>query len=185
MKFVIVFGPGAVGKMSVGKAIADKTQMKLFHNHMSIEAIRPVFNFGTKPFNRLVTMIRMETFKEVAKSDLEGLVFTFVWALDLPSEIEYVDRIVEIFKKEKVEIFYVELESSLKIRLKRNKHEDRLLEKPSKRNMEISEKVLYHEEKYRLNSKEGEFDGLNFIKINNENLEPEEVAEKVIQHFGW
>ena len=51
MKFVIIFGPSAVGKMSVGKALAEKTALKLYYNHMSIEAVRPVFDFGTPEFN--------------------------------------------------------------------------------------------------------------------------------------
>lgn len=185
MKFVIIFGPSAVGKMSVGKAIADKTGMKLFHNHMSIEAVRPVFDFGTPSFNRLVTMIRMETFKEAAKSDMEGLIFTFVWALDLPSEFEYINRAVKVFEEANAEIFYLELEASLETRLERNKHEIRLLEKPSKRELETSKNILYYEEKYQLNTKEGEFNRPNHLKINNENLEPSEVAEMVIEHFGW
>jgi hypothetical protein len=49
MKFIIIFGPSAVGKMSVGQALADMTDMKLFHNHMSIEAVRPIFDAHRSP----------------------------------------------------------------------------------------------------------------------------------------
>lgn len=185
MKFVIIFGPSAVGKMSVGKALADQTGLKLYHNHMSIEAVRPVFDFGTTEFNRLVELHRIEMFKAVAKSNLEGLIFTFVWALDLPTEFEYINRAVKIFEKQNAEIFYIELEASLETRLVRNKHEIRLLEKPSKRNLEVAESVLLHEQKYKLNTKEGEFDRQNYIKINNEDLKPEEVAKMVVENFGW
>lgn len=185
MKFVIIFGPSAVGKMSVGKAIAEKTDLKLYHNHMSIEAVRPVFDFGTPEFNRLVELNRIEMFKAVAKSDLAGLIFTFVWALDLPEEFDYINRAVQIFEKENAEIFYVELEASLETRLVRNKQDSRLLEKPSKRNMEVAESVLYHEQKYQLNTIEGAFNLSNHLKINNESLEPHEVANMIIEHFGW
>lgn len=185
MKFVIIFGPSAVGKMSVGKALAKKTDLKLYHNHMSIEAVRPVFDFGTPEFNHLVELSRIEMFKAVAKSDLAGLIFTFVWALDLPEEFEYINRAVKIFEKENAEIFYVELEASLETRLVRNKQDSRLLEKPSKRNMEVAESVLYHEQKYQLNTSEGAFKLPNHFKINNESLEPDEVADMIIEKFGW
>ena len=135
--------------------------MKLYHNHISIEAVRPIFDFGTSPFNRLVSLFRLETIKEVANSDLVGLIFTFVWALDLPEEHEYVDNIVKIFEDKGIEVYYVELEASLETRLIRNKHEKRLLEKPSKRDLDTSERVLHHEEKYQLNSKKGEFNRPN------------------------
>jgi len=185
MKFVIIFGPSAVGKMSVGKALAEKTDLKLYHNHMSIEAVRPVFDFGTPEFNRLVELHRMEMFKAVAQSDLAGLIFTLVWALDLTEDFEYVKKAVEIFEEVNADVFYIELEASLETRLVRNKHEVRLLEKPSKRNLELAESVLHYEGKYQLNTKEGEFDFPNHLKINNENLKPEEVADIVIEHFGW
>ena len=185
MKFVIIFGPSAVGKMSVGKALAEKTGLKLYHNHMSIEAVRPVFDFGTPEFNQLVELHRIEMFKAAAKSDLEGLIFTFVWALDLPKEFEYIKRAVNIFKEQNALIFYIELEASLETRLVRNKHETRLFEKPSKRNLEVAESILHYEQKYQLNTKGGEFDNQNYIKINNEKLTPEEVTKRVVEHFGW
>jgi len=35
MQLVIIFGPPAVGKMTVGRALAERTGFKLFHNHMT------------------------------------------------------------------------------------------------------------------------------------------------------
>ena len=35
MKFVIIFGPPAVGKMTVGYELAKFTGLKVFHNHMT------------------------------------------------------------------------------------------------------------------------------------------------------
>ena len=43
MKLVILFGPHAVGKMTVGQALSRITGLKLFHNHMTIELLAPLF----------------------------------------------------------------------------------------------------------------------------------------------
>ena len=186
MKFVLIFGPSAVGKMSVGQALAEQTGLKLFHNHMSLELAYCFFDFGTPSFRRLSELFRFEIFKEVAKSDLLGMIFTFVWAFDLPKEEAYVDRIITIFQEANAEIFYVELEAAFAKRLERNKHPHRLQHKPSKRNIENSEKVFkHHEDNYRLNSNPGEFTRPNYIRINNDELSPIEVAEKIIQEFSW
>ena len=186
MKFVLLFGPPAVGKMTVGRELANLTGLKLFHNHMSIEVVRPFFDFGTPSFNRLVSLIRFETFKEVAQSDLKGMVFTFVWAFNLPKEEEYVDSIIRIFEEAKAEIYYVELEASLEERLKRNRHPERLQEKPSKRDVEHSEKVMLNEVKrFRMNTLEGEFKRKNYLKINNTDLSPEETALMIKEGFKW
>ena len=43
MKLVLLVGSGAVGKMTVGQALAKKTGLRLFHNHMMIEPVIEVF----------------------------------------------------------------------------------------------------------------------------------------------
>jgi len=186
MKFVLIFGPAAVGKMTVGKALAGRTGLKLFHNHMSLELAFNFFEFGTPQFKHLSELFRFEIFEQVAGSDLDGLIFTFVWAFDDPKEDAYVDRIVDIFKAGNAETYYVELEASQATRLERNVQEDRITAKPSKKDLERSSNMLkYHDEKYRMNTLEGEFKRPNYIKINNENLSAEAVADQVVQYFKW
>ena len=107
MKLVILFGPPAVGKMTVGQELEKITGLKLFHNHMSIELARNFFDFGTPAFNRLTNLFRFEIFKEVANSDLEGLIFTFVWAFGLEKEEAYVNSIVEIFEEAGADIHLI------------------------------------------------------------------------------
>ena len=47
MKLVILFGPQAVGKMTVGQELAKQTGLKLFHNHMTIDLVSNFFDYGT------------------------------------------------------------------------------------------------------------------------------------------
>ncbi len=61
---VFLFGPPAVGKMTVGGALSRLTGLPLAHNHLSIEAVLPVFGYGEPAFNRLVTTIRKERIAE-------------------------------------------------------------------------------------------------------------------------
>ncbi|KAA1807131.1 hypothetical protein FXB61_003723 [Bacillus cereus] len=39
MKLILIFGPQAVGKMTVGQELATLTGLKLFHNHMTIDLV--------------------------------------------------------------------------------------------------------------------------------------------------
>ena len=43
MKLVFLFGDAAVGKMTVGQQLTKITDLKLFHNHMSIEPVLEIF----------------------------------------------------------------------------------------------------------------------------------------------
>ncbi|MEM6807387.1 MAG: AAA family ATPase [Bacteroidota bacterium] len=183
--FIIIFGPAAVGKMSVGKALAAKTGLKLVHNHMSIELVLNFFDFGEKGFRKLDKAIRTAILQEIAESDYPGAIFTYVWALDEPSDEEYLQTFIEYFNKVGADTHFVELEASLETRLHRNVQPDRLAAKASKRDVERSKSALLSDEKrYRLNSNEGEFEGKSHIRINNNDLGPEEVAQKIIEAFN-
>ncbi len=46
MNFVVILGPPAVGKTTVGYELAKRTDMKVFHNHMTIDPILEFFPFG-------------------------------------------------------------------------------------------------------------------------------------------
>ena len=50
MKLIVIFGPPAVGKMTVGKELSRITKLKLFHNHMSIELVNKFFDFWNTKF---------------------------------------------------------------------------------------------------------------------------------------
>ncbi|ASI83880.1 hypothetical protein ACS94_05390 [Bacillus cereus] len=58
MKLILIFGPQAVGKMTVGQELATLTGLKLFHNHMTIDLVSPIFDYSTKEAKRLVSLFR-------------------------------------------------------------------------------------------------------------------------------
>ena len=70
MHFVLIFGPPAVGKMTVGHELAKRTGFKLFHNHMTVEPVLDIFEFGSPPFNRLVDEFRRRVIEEAVAGEL-------------------------------------------------------------------------------------------------------------------
>ncbi|ANF97864.1 AAA family ATPase [Paenibacillus bovis] len=185
MKLVILFGPQAVGKMTVGQHLAAKTKMKLFHNHMSIDLVSSFFDYSTPAGKRLVNLIRREIFEEVSQSDLEGLIFTYVWAFDLQSDWDYIEQVAALFESRGGTVYYVELEADMEQRIQRNKTENRLQHKPTKRDIQWSEKDLIEtHEQYRLNSLPGELQKTNYLRINNTDLDAEAAAEMIVTRFA-
>ncbi|WP_449537687.1 AAA family ATPase [Ferdinandcohnia sp. Marseille-Q9671] len=184
MKLVLLFGPQAVGKMTVGQELTKLTDLKLFHNHMTIDLVSHFFDYGTDEGKRLVKLFRQEIFEEVSKSDLYGMIFTFVWMFNLKSDWDYVAELAELFESRGATVYYVELEADLDERLERNKTPNRLEHKPKKRDIEWSENDIKQTmEKHRLNSVEGEIPFQNYLKINNTNLSAEEVAIMIKDRF--
>ena len=181
---LFILGPPAAGKMTVGAEIAARTGLRLFHNHLAIEPVLRFFPFGSPPFGRLVGRFRRDLIEEVAASDLPGLIFTFVWAYDLPEDEQAVRDFAEPFPRRGGRVHYVELQASQEERLRRSAGESRLAEKPSRRDLETARRQLVElDEQYQLNSN-GRFDGrADYLRIDNTHLEPADVATQVITHF--
>ena len=183
-KFVLIVGPQAVGKMTVGQELAKKTGYKLFYNHMTIEMVRLIFDYDKKAYKRMNNKIREIVIKEFSKSNEKGIIFTgcFDFGNNVDKEMKEVNKWVKDYD----DYFVVELETTLEERLKRNKTENRLKHKESKRDLEWSEnELLASMKKHQMNSNEGQGEKLfkNFIKINNTNLSAEEVADIIKDKF--
>jgi hypothetical protein len=182
---VIIFGPPAVGKMAVGKVLAGRTGLKLFHNHMALEPVLQIFPFGSDPFNRLVRRFRDDIFQEVAASALPGLIYTCMWDLDSELDRAYIDQLCSLFRSHGAAAHFVELHAPLEERLRRNRTELRLHEKPSKRDIEASEQRLRaREQDRRMNSNTDFFYPAAHIRIDSCALAPEKVASIIIERFG-
>ena len=183
MKLVFIFGNGAVGKMTVGQELMKTTNLRLFHNHMTIEPVLEIFgNFNTKAIVRL----RNAIFEEFAESNNYGMIFTFMWAFDVKEDWDYVENIRKIFEPHNTEFYYVELIASKEARLARNITENRLRHKPSKRDIEASNRrLMIDDESHRFESYQGEIPFDNYIKIDNTDLPAEEVAKIIKENFDF
>lgn len=183
-KFVLIIGPQAVGKMTVGQELAKITDYKLLYNHMTIEMVRLIFDYDKKAYARMNQLIRYEIFKEFSKSNEKGIIFTgcFDFGNDFEKEKEETEKWMALFE----ESYVVELETTLEERLRRNKTENRLAYKASKRDLEWSQKDLFRSlKKHKLNSDPGEGEKIfkNYLKINNTNISAKEAAERIKEKF--
>ena len=113
------------------------------------------------------------------KSDNDGMIFTFMWAFDMPTDREYIMSVASKFDQ----VYCVELIADRSVRFERNKTENRLKNKASKRDLVISEQRLLNEEKYRLVSEEGDIPFENYFRIDNTNLAPDVVAKMIKEKF--
>lgn len=181
MKFVLIFGDAAVGKMTVGQELVKITDLRLFHNHMTIDPVREVF--GDPRRWDIIERLRTLIFEEFAASDNYGLIFTFMWIFDSKYDWERVERMENIFRKHNADIYYVELRAPLEVRLQRSGTENRLNHKPSWRDKEKSENYLRNHGN-RCISNDGEITFENYIKIDNSNIAPHIVAKMIKENFS-
>ena len=182
MDLIVLIGSGAVGKMTVGQELMKITDFRLFHNHHMIEPVIEIFG---KFDGGAVSRLREVVFEEFMKTDYQGMIFTFMWAFDSPGDWEYIKSVTDRFEATGGTVYYVELVADRAVRLERNRSENRLKNKASKRDIAASEgRMLREETKYRIVSNEGEVPFENYIKIDNTHLEPDVVARMIKERFN-
>ncbi|MDP5170015.1 MAG: AAA family ATPase [Bacteroidia bacterium] len=185
-KFFLITGPPAVGKMSVGQALAQRMDYVLFHNHHSIEFALSFFSFGSPEFGALNEGIRQLMFRTAAESEqLKGFIFTLVWAFDRQDDWDYVADLKARFQEKGWEFYLLELFAPLEVRADRNEDPHRLAQKPSKQDPELRRKGLFGmEEKYQMNATPGQITEPNYLRIDNSVLSPEAVVDQIVAYFG-
>lgn len=180
---IVVCGPQAVGKMTVAESLRDKLKYNLMMNHDSIEVSDRIFGFATPAQKEFNAIFREKAFELAVKHNVD-LLFTYVCAFEMPEEREYLTSLAELFQSNGGNFYFVELNADLETRLARNETPHRMERKASKRDVAWSKSNLLKDtEKHRLNSDCDEFWFENHMKIDNTNLEPDEVADMVINKF--
>ncbi len=108
MEFVFIFGRPATGKLTVASELARLTGHRLFHNHLIVDAVKAVYDFGTAGFIALRDELWRAAFTRLARDpDLPGLIFTFNPESSVPQD--FVDDLFALFEKAGAEIKCVEL----------------------------------------------------------------------------
>jgi broad-specificity NMP kinase len=173
MKLIFIYGPPAAGKLTVATALAKQTGFKVFHNHLSIGCIQPIFEFGTASFWKLVEMIRLETIAEAARTG-QDLVYTFCYAKD--QDDPHIEKVVRSVEENGGEVCFVLLTCRRDELEKRVVSEDR--KKFSKaNNLGILTEIL---EKYDLFSP---VPGRESLEIDNTDVPAKEAAKQIIEHY--
>ncbi|GAB2488663.1 hypothetical protein GCM10008929_11510 [Alkalibacterium psychrotolerans] len=190
MDLVLLVGPQAVGKMTVGKALEERIEARLLFNHETIDLFARFLGYTGETF-RLSERVRLDFFKAFTKNPktnaTQGIIFTVVAGFDQDGDWKVLRDWTELFLDAGGNVYFVELEADLKERLERNKSDYRLEKKPSKRNLDFSEaELLDSMKKHRLNSETGEvaekLPGVHYLRLNTTALSAEETADSI---KGW
>lgn len=181
---LVIFGPPAVGKMTVAQSVAARLSFKVFHNHAILEPLLDVFSYETESFQRLLRRFRLDVIAEAARTGV-SLVFTYAWALELAGDRVELEHYVAPYVERGLPVRFVELAADLQTRLERNRSAHRLAEKKSKRDVEWSDGNVRDLDVHQLNSHAGLaaaeplLTGFPHVLIETADLDAQQVAERV------
>ena len=109
MDVLFVHGPAAAGKHTIGTLLSTLVDMPLFHNHLVVDAVSALFDFGTEPFIQLREAMWLAAF-EVAADASRSFIFTF--NPEATVEADLIERLDAIVTARGGRVLYVELTCS-------------------------------------------------------------------------
>jgi shikimate kinase len=120
-RLVFLYGPPAVGKLTVARAIADRLPFRVLHNHLTIDAVTEVLPFGSDVFWRVVGRFRRDLVAAAAEQEID-LIYTYVFA---PGDEQHVADIVLPYEKAGGVVLFVQLLAPREVLLQRVLEESR------------------------------------------------------------
>ena len=176
---VFIIGAPAAGKMTIGQELSKLTGATLFFNHQPIDFALEIYQDFTEEMWEFVRGITFSFLGSSARNQ-RSVILTDVIDFSNQYQLMYLKQIQDLLDNYHQELLFVELETSLEERLRRNRTENRLKHKPLKRHIEVSEREILETDKTdQLNSQKQPSGLHHYLKIDNTNLSAEEVAKQI------
>jgi len=178
---IFLMGAPAVGKMTVGQALARLTGFQLFHLHQVIDLVLDYFPYGSPGYLRLVPGYRALFFEEAAKAGMQ-LITTGGWLIDDPYDTDCIRRYTQPYVEVGGRVQFVELLASLETRLARNRTENRRRHKKTDWSTDAHLREL--DALWRFDT--GGVLPLDFplLRIDTEHLSAEATAARIVSELG-
>ncbi len=122
MRLVFIYGPPAVGKLTVATELARQTGYHLFHNHLTVLPVAALFPERGPQRTHLLKHIRLELLTAAARAD-RNVIFTMAYSgtMDNP----FVAAIVQVVKSYGGQVDFVQLAASVETLMERVENESR------------------------------------------------------------
>lgn len=124
MKLIYLHGPPAAGKYTIAKTLEAKIGARVFHNHLTIDVAKAIFDFGTPAFWELVYSLRLQCITTAAQQT-EGLV-TYTSCYSHPHNLPFFEKIEDAVLSAGSELLPVYLQCDVTELEKRVSNDSRL-----------------------------------------------------------
>jgi|JI10StandDraft_1071094.scaffolds.fasta_scaffold21976_1 dephospho-CoA kinase len=181
-KVIFIYGAPAAGKLTTAKALSEITGFKVFHNHLSTDLVRSLFERGNVTGDTLIVRLRLELLELAVKEGIDGIILTGVYAHDFvyangKTDDWYVTELERIVESNGGEFYGVQLVTSKETLLKRVVETDRQQWKKIHSTEVLEQALEKHDHTQPAPLK-------NNLVIDNTNTPAHEVAKQICAFAG-
>jgi chloramphenicol 3-O-phosphotransferase len=171
VKLIFLYGLPATGKLTVARELSALTGYKVFHNHLVVDLLLSVFEFGSEGFVQIREEIWLSVFRHARESGLPGLIFTF--APERTVGEGFVDEVVKLVG----EVDFVKLVCPLPELMDRLDHPGR------RERQKLTSRTMF--EQLRV---DGSFDDSYMpaprVQVDTSTCSPGEAARRIVDGLG-
>lgn len=175
MKLVFLYGPPAVGKLTVAQELHNKLGYKLLYNHMIINLIDNLFPFHNPSRRKLTREFRIRIIEEAIENNL-NLIVTAGTA-GSPTLFDYFAELIQLVESKGGQVYMVHLTADNETLLERVEDDFRKQHGKNFGKKEMQELIS----KYTILF--DKFSKKEHITIDTRKYSPQESAEKIITHY--
>ena len=175
MRLVFIHGPPAAGKLTVARRLRELTDFPVLHNHLIVDMLLAVFDFGSAPFVEMRESVWLNVMERAAQEQLPGLITTFTPENTVSPD--FVDAVVTAIEGAGGKVLFVKL-TCPEAELERRMENQSRAEFAKLRSLNI----------YRQLRDEGAFEFPPLpdsgLTIDTSKVDPDTSARLIIEHFG-
>ena len=174
MKMIFLYGPPAVGKLTVAKELAKITSYKLFHNHLTVDLVSSLYEWGSPKYWEYLRNIREQLLANLAKDNVD-IIFTYVYAAGEDEEV--MERMFKKVEENGGEVLLVQLTTSIEKLKERIVADDRRQFKKMHKTESLESWII----QYKLFEA---YPNRQNLIVDNSDMTPNEVANLIVKKYN-
>ena len=109
MNLIVLYGPPAVGKLTVARSLSALTGYGVLHNHLTFDLVRTIYAPRDARFFPLNAALRLRIIREAVEQRCPGLILTCIFAANSENDAKFVREMRRTVSRHKGTVHFVRL----------------------------------------------------------------------------